>query len=154
MMKSRGALASPEIRRGTGRILLIEDDDLDVMAFHRALGARGLKVELQRARNAVEAFEILKLQDQVGRDDNMLIVLDLNMPCMNGIEFLGRSRADPETTHCVVIAYTTSAAPSDIRAAYRHHVAAYVVKDVVDDSTKHLVQLIESYLSTVTMPVR
>ena len=136
------------------RVLLIEDDDLDVISFYRSLEARGLKIELQRARDAIEAFDMLRLQRSEGRDDNMLVVLDLNMPCMNGIEFLQQLRADAELGSAIVIVFTTSSNPKDIEAAYRHHVAAYVVKEVVEDSTKNLVALIDSYLRTVTMPVR
>ncbi len=148
------ALAAPARHQATSRILLIEDDDLDVISFYRALEARGLKIELQRARNAIEAFDMLRLQRMEGRDDNMLVVLDLNMPCMNGIQFLHALRADAELSSAIVIAFTTSSNAMDIKAAYRHHVAAYVVKGVVEDTTRSLVSLIDAYLRTVTMPVR
>ena len=133
-------------------MLLIEDDDLDVIAFHRVTESLGLSIELQRARNAVEAFEMLRLQLEEGRPESMLIVLDLNMPTMNGVEFLTRLREDPALRSSVVFAFTTSDSPDDMRACFEHHVAAYVTKEVGEDSTKKLAELIEVYLRTVRMP--
>jgi CheY-like chemotaxis protein len=134
------------------RVLLVEDDDLDVIAFHRAVDARGLDLDLQRATNAKEAFELLRSHHDEGRDENMLIVLDLNMPAMNGFEFLAELRSDPVLSCSIVIAYTTSDSPRDRHAAYNHHVAAYVLKDVVEDSTANLVDLLSAYLKTVCFP--
>lgn len=145
-----GTQGDDEARRF--RVLLIEDDDLDVIALHRVIANRDLQIELQRARNAIEALEMLRLQHEEGREESMLIVLDLNMPAMNGIEFLSRLRADAQLCNSVVIAYTTSASPHDIAAAYSHHVAAYVTKDVVEDSTVKLADFLENYLRTVRMP--
>lgn len=134
------------------RVLLIEDDDLDVIAFHRVLAQRELRVELQRARNAIEAFEMLRLQAEEGRAGSMLIVLDLNMPAMNGLEFLAQLRADPQLRNSVVITYTTSDSAADLQAAYDLNVAGYVTKDVIEDSTAKLVDFLAIYLNTVRMP--
>lgn len=134
------------------RVLLVEDDDLDVIAFHRVIASLGMSIELQRARNAAEAFEMLRLQVEEQRSESMLIVLDLNMPSMNGIEFLAELRQDPELSSSVVFAFTTSDDPEDMRRCFEHHVAAYVTKQVDEDSTKKLVELIEIYLRSVRMP--
>ena len=135
-------------------MLLVEDDDFEIISFHRCIGRRNLPIELQRARNAVEAFEMLRMQQAEGRSENMLIVLDLNMPSMTGIEFLTELRADSELRNSVVIAFTSSSDPVDVRRAYEHNVAAYITKEVDEDSTVKLVDFIECYLRTVTMPLR
>ncbi|MFN3244955.1 MAG: response regulator [Planctomycetota bacterium] len=137
---------------GRSRVLLVEDDDLDVIAFHRVMASLGLDIELQRARNAIEAFEMLRLQLEEGRSESMLIVLDLNMPSMNGIEFLAQLRADPALRSSVVFAFTTSDSPDDMRRCFEHNVAAYLTKEVDEDSTRKLAELIEVYLRTVRMP--
>ena len=133
-------------------ILLVEDDDLDVIAFHRAVVDRGLDVELQRARNAVEAIEMLRLGIDGGRRDSMLIVLDLNMPVKNGLEFLAELRADPALENSVVFVFTSSDSPADMRRAYELHAAGYVVKDAKGDSTNRLVDLLAAYLNVVRLP--
>lgn len=138
----------------SSRVLLVEDDDFEIISFHRCIGKRELPIELQRARNAPEAFEMLRLQQAEGRRENMLIVLDLNMPSVSGLEFLTELRADPELRNSVVIAFTSSSDPVDIRRAYEHNVAAYITKEVAEDSTSKLVDFIECYLRTVTLPLR
>ncbi|HEB54469.1 MAG TPA: response regulator [bacterium] len=135
------------------RILLIEDDDLDTTDFLREISCRELPIEMQRARNAVEAMQMLRLQDESGRClARTVIVLDLNMPEMNGLDFLAELRADPRFGNAVVFAFTTSEDEADIRDAYRHHVAGYVVKQPDGDATARLVTLLEHYLATVTLP--
>ncbi|MFK7739201.1 MAG: response regulator [Planctomycetota bacterium] len=134
------------------RILLIEDDDLDVIAFHKAIAQRELPIELQRARNAIEAREMLHLQLEDGREESILIVLDLNMPALNGIEFLRELRADPQLRSSVVFAYTTSESAADMQAAYEANVAGYFTKDVLEDSTAKLIDFLAIYLASVRLP--
>jgi CheY-like chemotaxis protein len=135
----------------TSRVLLIEDDDDDFLLFLRHKDARQLPVEMQRARNAIEAFAMLRLQHEEGRDANMMIVLDFNMPAMHGLEFLRQLRADPALGSSIVVVHSGSAKPEDIRSAYAHHVAAYVRKTAL--SHAKIVDLIAAYLDTVTMPL-
>lgn len=153
MADSHEMETSPEPQQRKSRVLLVEDDDLDVIAMHRVLATRDLPIELQRARNALEAFEVLRLQQDEGREESMLIVLDLNMPAMKGLEFLAELRADPQLKSSVVVTYTTSDSPADIQAAYDHHVAAYLTKDVVEDSTVKLADFLEAYLKMVKLPL-
>ncbi|MCA8975903.1 MAG: response regulator [Planctomycetes bacterium] len=134
-------------------MLLIEDDDVDFIALHRLIDGRGFQVELQRARNASEALEVLRLQQEDGRDGRQVIVLDLNMPGAGGIEFLAQVRADSALSGLVVFAYTSSESPTDIQAAYAHHVAGYIVKGSADSATK-LVDVLEAYITNVTLPLR
>lgn len=131
-------------------LLVVDDDDADMILFLRGKDRAGLDLEVQRAWNAVEALEMLRLQHVEGRAHEVLVVLDLNMPCMNGIEFLAELRADPALCSTVVIAVSGSDDPKDQQAAYRHHVAAYVVK--TEDSTERLIRLIAAWFDAAAIP--
>ena len=106
-------------------LLLVEDDDVDAMGVERALEKRRIANTLVRARDGIEALEFLR-GGKVARP--FLILLDLNMPRMGGLEFIRTVRADPELCDSVVFVLTTSKSDEDLAAAYRAHVAGYMVK--------------------------
>jgi DNA-binding NarL/FixJ family response regulator len=81
-----------------------------------------------------------------------VILLDLNMPVMNGLEFLGELREDPALRDATVFILTTSQAESDIAEGYRRNVAGYMIKSNVGDSFMEAVKLIESYWRVVELP--
>ena len=87
-------------------ILLVEDDEVDVMNVRRAFERNRLTNSLFVAGNGLEALAMLK-EKQIPRD-RRLVLLDLNMPKMNGIEFLEALRADPELSDTPVVVLTTS----------------------------------------------
>lgn len=110
-------------------ILLVEDNDVDVLLFQRALRNAGTKNIVVRAKDGVEALEILKDQSETKHvTDPYVILLDINMPRMNGHEFLGELRADGRLSSSRVVVVTTSDDPTDVKRAYRQHVSGYVVK--------------------------
>lgn len=143
-------MRAQETPRRARTLLVVDDDDADMILFLRGKDRAGLELEVQRAWNAVEALEMLRLQHVEGRAHEVLVVLDLNMPCMNGIEFLAELRADPTLCNTVVLAVSGSDDPKDQRAAYAHHVAAYVVK--TEDSTERLIKLIGAWFDAVALP--
>lgn len=108
-------------------ILLVEDDKVDAMAVKRAL--RDLKVTnpLEHRINGEEALEYLR-----ANLDNppAIILLDLNMPRMNGLEFLKIAKADPDLRSIPVIVLTTSKEEQDRVASYDLGVAGYMIKPV------------------------
>jgi CheY-like chemotaxis protein len=101
------------------------------------------------ARDGQAALEALR-DGSVRRP--FLVLLDLNLPRMNGLEFLHALRADPELTDSVVFVLTTSRRDEDQTVAYRNHVAGYMVKSEVGESSKNLAALLTAYLRLVELP--
>ena len=114
-------------------ILLVEDDELDVMNVRRAFKKNNITNPLYVAGNGLEALEMLRGVDRRPPSipaERRLILLDLNMPKMNGIEFLRELRADPEIGLIPVIVLTTSDEDRDKVEAYQLNVAGYILKPV------------------------
>jgi CheY-like chemotaxis protein len=110
-------------------ILLVEDDRVDVMTVQRALSRHKIENPLYVARTATEALEILRGKGEVRIDPPpALILLDLNLPRMSGIDFLAELRKDPELRDLSVIVLTSSNEPNDRAAAFRYEVEDYIVK--------------------------
>ncbi|MDT8437450.1 MAG: response regulator [Wenzhouxiangellaceae bacterium] len=131
------------------QLLLVEDDDVDAMAVRRALNKHRIANPVLRAHDGVEALEMLH------RDITqppVIVLLDLNMPRMNGLEFLDQLRADPVWSSVVVFVLTTSAAESDIDAAYRRHVAGYIVKKNAGADFVEAIRMLEHYWCVVELP--
>jgi CheY-like chemotaxis protein len=106
-------------------ILLVEDDEVDVMNVKRAFTKNNIKNELFVAGNGVEALEMLR-SDTVPLP--RIIILDINMPKMNGIEFLKVLREDESLKNISVFVMTTSNEDSDKINAYNLNVAGYILK--------------------------
>jgi len=113
----------------TATILLIEDDRVDVMTVQRALHKNHIDNPLFVARTAIEALDMLR-GDGVPKIDPppALVLLDLNLPRMSGIEFLEQVRADPALADLTVIVLTSSDEPSDRETAFKYEVEDYIVK--------------------------
>lgn len=124
-------------------ILLIEDDRVDVMTVQRVLRKHRFHTPLHVARTATDALKMLRGQG-VNRIRPALILLDLNLPRMNGIEFLQELRTDPELRDLSVIVLTSSNEPNDRAAAFRFEVEDYVVKPhSFDDFSKAIRTVLE-----------
>ncbi|MCP4263003.1 MAG: response regulator [Planctomycetes bacterium] len=108
-------------------ILLVEDDNVDVMTVKRALKDLNIKNQLVSTANGEEALEYLKNND---KNKPGIILLDLNMPKMNGIEFLTIVKADETLKKIPVIVLTTSSHQQDIAESFKFSVAGYIVKSV------------------------
>ena len=110
-------------------ILLVEDDRVDIMTVQRALKKIDVSNPLYVARTGIEALGMLR-GDGFPRIEPTpsLILLDLNLPKMGGIEFLKELRADPALQSLQVIVLTSSNEPSDRAAAYEYEVDDYIVK--------------------------
>jgi len=130
-------------------LLMIEDDDIDATALKRALHKLKLLNPIYRAHDGLEAIEILRAG---GIPSPYIILLDLNMPRMNGLEFLEELRSDPALTQSIVFVLTTSKSDEDILAAYREHVAGYLLKQRMDNDFLQVVSLLNHYWRIVEMP--
>jgi CheY-like chemotaxis protein len=111
-------------------ILLVEDDQLDTMNVERELRKLNISVPLHKARNGREGLDLLRGTASQPALDPLpaVILLDINMPRMNGLEFLAELRADPRLTHLTVFIMTTSEEETDRATAQRLGVAGYIVK--------------------------
>ncbi|WP_030722093.1 response regulator [Streptomyces sp. NRRL F-2580] len=132
-------------------VLLVEDDIADAMLIEEALAERGAR-NLVQATDGVAALEHLRNPDSPRPD---LIVLDLNMPRMNGRDLLRILKNDADLRTIPVVVLTTSSAPDDVAGAYTSHANAYVTKPVNLEEFEQAVQSIDSfYLDTATRPPR
>ena len=104
-------------------ILLIEDDAIEILKFNRSLIKLREVYELIEAHNGENALDILAENSQID-----LILLDLNMPKMNGFEFLKQLRTDPNLKYIPTVVLTTSINRSDLKQAYSIGIAGYLVK--------------------------
>jgi len=104
-------------------ILLIEDDAIEILKFNRSLIKLMEVHELIEAHNGENALDILAENSQID-----LILLDLNMPKMNGFEFLKQLRTDPNLKYIPTVVLTTSINRSDLKQAYSIGIAGYLVK--------------------------
>lgn len=110
-------------------ILLVEDDRVDIMTVQRALKNIDVGNPLHVARSGVEALGMLRGDGFPKIEPTpSLILLDLNLPKMGGIEFLKELRADPALRNLQVIVLTSSNEPSDRAAAFEYEVNDYIVK--------------------------
>lgn len=137
----------------TVQILLVEDDEIDAMAVQRAFRKQRIANPIHLAENGLEALELLRGQN--GRPPlsrPFLILLDLNMPRMNGIEFLEELRNDPQLDNSLVFVLTTSDDDRDKVAAYEQHVAGYVVKAKAGEDFIHLMDILDGYWRYVEFP--
>jgi len=131
-------------------ILLVEDDEVDVMNVRRAFERNNVSNPLYVAGNGLEALEMLR-DDSVPRD-RRLILLDLNLPKMNGIEFLQALRSDPELASTPVVVLTTSNDDQDKIDAYNLNVAGYLLKPVTFSNFCDRMAALDKYWTLVEMP--
>ncbi len=130
-------------------ILLVEDDDVDAMSVKRAFARMRIANPIIRAKDGIEALEIL----QGGNIKHpYLILLDLNMPRMGGIELLNHIRNDSKLETSVVFVLTTSKDDEDKLAAYKQHIAGYIVKERLDEGFEELVKMLDHYWKLVELP--
>ncbi len=131
-------------------ILLVEDDEVDVMNVRRAFERNNVSNPLFVAGNGLEALDILR-GGKMPRE-RRLILLDLNMPKMNGIEFLQALRADPELSSTPVVVLTTSNDDQDKIDAYNLNVAGYLLKPVTFSNFCERMTTLNKYWTLVEMP--
>ena len=127
-------------------LLLVEDDDVDAMAVERSFSKCHIANPLIRACDGLDALEKLR-SSQVPRP--FVVLLDLQMPRMNGLEFLEAVRKDPELSDLVIFVLTTSKAEEDMTAAYSNHIAGYFVKEDTGRGFLNVIQLLDNYWNIV-----
>lgn len=134
-------------------VLLIDDDDVACESVSRAFKKYDIPFPIVMAHDGIEGLEILRGEhSSKSLKGPFVILLDLNMPRMNGFEFLQEVRSDPKLTQCVIFVLTTSSDDSDRSKAYAEHVAGYMVKSAVGPQFSRLASLLTGYNSSVILP--
>jgi CheY-like chemotaxis protein len=112
------------------KILLVEDDRVDIMTVQRALRKNQISNPLHVARTGLDALSMLRGEDGFEKisPPPALILLDLNLPKMSGIEFLRELRDDPQLKDLRIIVLTSSNEAKDRTAAFEYDVDDYIVK--------------------------
>lgn len=127
-------------------ILVVEDDEIDFMSIKRTLQDLHVLNDVRHAKDGVEALQILRGTDGAEKLDlPAIIFLDLNMPRMNGIEFLEEIRADDLLSAVPVFMSTTSETDDDITAAYSREVNGYIFKSDLKDSLREVIEGLTTY---------
>ena len=134
-------------------VLVVEDDDVDREAVERAFRRKKIANPVVTAGDGFEALNHLRGANGFERIARpYLILLDLNMPRMNGIEFLSELRGDAEIADSIVFVMSTSGRDADMVAAYGHQVAGYIVKTELDEGFLDIVSMIDGFWRIVHFP--
>lgn len=134
-------------------VFLIDDDDVACESIARSFKKNAIPFPIVMAHDGQEALEILRGQHPDKKlAGPIVILLDLNMPRMNGFEFLTEIRSDPELSANIVFVLTTSNDDNDRSRAYAEHIAGYMVKAAVGPQFSKLAQLLQTYKVSVTLP--
>jgi len=132
-------------------IILVEDDDADAKAVRRALSKARIANPVVRLVDGVEALAYLRGESGTP-PPSYILLMDLNMPRMNGLEFLAEMRRDPQLRGAVAFLLTTSGDQADIAAAYDRNVAGYVLKENAGNDFLNLIATLDHYWRIVELP--
>jgi CheY-like chemotaxis protein len=137
----------------TAQLLHVEDDDLCLMGLNRAFKAAKIANPITVAHDGIDALETLRGTNGRSRLPRpYLILLDLNMPRMDGIEFLTVLRDDRELKKSIVFIMTTSDADEDKVSAYNLGVAGYILKTNPANAFLEATTLLDTYWRVVEFP--
>ena len=134
------------------KLLVVDDDEVDTEAIERAVSRSSLPVELHSAGDGHEALRILRGNGEEPLRRPYIVLLDLNMPGMDGFGFLEELRGDDRCKDTVVFVLSTSNSHLDQARAYNFQVAGYVVKSRVAPRYERLIDLIRNYIDVVSLP--
>jgi CheY-like chemotaxis protein len=129
-------------------ILLVEDDSVDVMVVARALQDLGVTNKLVHKANGEEALEYLRTETKP-----CVILLDLNMPVMNGLEFLKVVKADEVLKRIPVVVLTTSNQEKDVSESFKLGAAEYIVKCIGYEEFLERIRVIKRYCDLSELPI-
>ncbi len=135
-------------------VLLIEDDIVDIMDIKRMFKKNNINNPLYIAMNGLEALTLLreKKNNKATIPKPCVILLDLNMPKMNGIEFLHVLRADPNLHSTLVFVLTSSNAEQDKIDTYNLNIAGYIVKPMQLENFTRAIAILNDYLTLLAFP--
>lgn len=137
------------------KILVVDDNELDVERIRRGFARLDIRNIVLHAKDGIDALDALRGtggRQRLPRPD--IILLDLNMPRMGGLEFLAEVREDEELANSVIFVLTTSDAPSDIAKAYEQKIAGYIIKENAYDTVKAAMEMLGAFVEIVSLEGR
>jgi len=145
------------VRASPGRdhsvnILVVDDDRVDTLAIRRSFRKLNIRNPIVAAKDGIEALEHLRGENGREKMRSPLVLLDLNMPRMGGIEFLAEVRRDPLLRPTLVFVMTTSSAMEDQERAYARNVAGYILKYRAGECFEDAIAMLEKYWEIVEFP--
>jgi CheY-like chemotaxis protein len=128
-------------------ILLVEDDENDVFFLQRAFTSAGVNADMHVARDGREALEYLRIKNSgpAERRQPVLVLLDLKIPYIPGLEVLRSIRAERRLSSMIVVVLTSSAAESDLVQAYELGANSYLVKPSRQEERTEMVSVLAKY---------
>jgi CheY-like chemotaxis protein len=134
-------------------ILMVDDDRVDAMAIKRSVRKLKIANSMIAARDGIEALEHLRGENGHEKVRSpLLVLLDLNMPRMGGIEFLEELRRDPLLESTLVFVLTTSSSAEDRARAYAKNVAGYILKYRAGQDFQDAIRMLERYWRVIEFP--
>ena len=134
-------------------ILLVEDNPMDLDLTLRAFARRGLANSIEVARDGQEALDWIPRWEG-GEPLPLVVLLDLKLPRVSGLEVLRQFRVHPVSQDLPVVVLTSSSEDKDIETAYRHHANSYIVKPVNFEKFMEVAAQIELYWCLLNHPPR
>jgi CheY-like chemotaxis protein len=135
------------------KILLVEDDDGDARAVERTFLKARIANPIVRAFDGIEAIDILRgAHGRTRMERPYLLLVDLNMPRSNGLQFIKTIREDAELHDSVIFVLTTSNRAEDKESAHSMNVTGYILKENAGEDFLRLFSLVDSYWRIVEMP--
>jgi len=132
-------------------ILVVEDNPIDLELTLRAFSRKKLTNPIQIARDGEEALKFVEKWEQ-GEPTPVVILLDLNMPKVNGLEVLEKIKSHPEFKTIPVVILTTSSESNDLQRAYQLGANSYIVKPVDFEKFLEVAEVIELYWRVINKP--
>lgn len=133
--------------------LLVEDNSLDVEKVERSFKKLRILNPLINAKNGLEALDYIRGTGNKEKIEGpYIILLDLNMPKMNGIEFLSELRKDKEISSAPVFVLTTSDSKKDISEAHKYNVCGYIVKPIKRHQMLEALEVLNSFWELCEFP--
>ena len=135
----------------TRPILLVEDNPVDLDLTLRAFERRNLANPILVARDGQEALDWIP-RWEAGEPLPLVILLDVKLPRVNGLEVLRHLREHPASRHVPVVMLTSSSEERDVQMAYQHHANSYIVKPISFDKLMEVAAQIELYWCLINHP--
>jgi CheY-like chemotaxis protein len=137
-----------------GDIILVEDSDEDAELTLRALKRQKFVNNVRRLDDGQKACDFFFGKDEAGNPNALprVILLDLKLPMVNGLEILRRLKEDERTHNIPVVVLTSSKEDRDLEEAYRLGVNSYIVKPVEFDKFMHAVESVGLYWMLINQP--